>query len=74
MTSGLIEILGFLAFVLPLCWWQLRDLKKAKEETARKRALAKQQALDAARESPAAGTQESTLEASAPEALAPDHR
>lgn len=38
MATGVIEILVFLGFVLPICWWQFRDLEKAKEETARKRA------------------------------------
>jgi hypothetical protein len=37
MSSGVIELLVLLAFVIPICWWQFRDLENAKQETARKR-------------------------------------
>jgi hypothetical protein len=41
----MIELVVLLAFVLPLCVWQLYDVSKAQKESARKREeLAKQQA------------------------------
>jgi hypothetical protein len=48
MSSGVIELLVLLAFVVPVCWWQFRDLEQAKKETARKREeAANQQASEA---------------------------